>query len=331
MNKIKTGVIGYGFSGKIFQCPFIEAHEAFELAAVVQRHGDTAKEDYPNISLYRDYKDMIKDETIDLVVVSTPAHLHFEQAKAALEMNKHVLIEKPFATSLEEATALQRLAAHHGKLVIAYQNRRFDGDFLTIKKIVEDPNERVLEFDAVWDRNKPDTDDSWHETGLQGCGLLYDLGPHYLDQALALFGEPEAFYGVCKMLREGSKVIDYFNMTLAYSDKVVRLKSTLSAAKEDIRYKLHTNKGTYHFYEMGEQEHQLIAGMKPNDPDYGDNAIYDFYDYEGNKTSRRVEKGNYLEFYTQLSEAILKGGKPPVTTEASVALIGRLDGMREKM
>lgn len=326
MRKIKTGVVGYGFSGKVFQCPFIEAHNDYELAAVVQRHGDESKKDYPNIELYRDYEKMLKDDTIELVVISTPNHLHFDQAKLALEYDKHVLIEKPFATSYEKALELNALAKEKGKVITAYQNRRYDGDFLTIKKMI-DEGVHIYEYEAVWDRFVPEFEDTWKESGDAGSDLLFDLGTHYLDQALTLFGEPTEFSGTMHKLRAGTKINDYFSIQLVYPDKVVRLKSNMIAAKSDIRYKIHTNKGTYHFYEMGEQEHQLLAGMKPDDPEYGDNANYDRYDYEGVKTSRQVEKGNYLGFFTQLKEAIRDGGEPPVTPEEAARLIKYLSSI----
>lgn len=327
MKQIKTGVLGYGFSGKVFQCPFIEANEAFELTAVVQRHGETAKEDYPKILLYRDYKDMLGNPEIELIVVSTPAHLHFEHAMLALNHHKHVLIEKPFAATYKEAQQLVALAEEKGLVVCAYQNRRYDGDFLTVKALLEDPTVRLYEFEAVWDRFVPKIMKDWHEAGFKGADLLFDLGPHYLDQALALFGVPESWHGTAKKLREGSEIIDYFAIELNYPESVIHLKSTLIAAKPDIRYKVHTNKGTYHFYEMGEQEHQLIGGMKPDDPAYGDNAFYDFYDYEGVKTSHQVVKGSYMAFFTKLAEAIRYGSPPPVTTEATLRVIRMLESM----
>jgi len=320
MKKIKTGVVGYGFSAKIFQCPFIVAHKDFELAAVVERSTNESKKDYPMITVYKDYMDLLKDDEIELVILSTPNHLHFEQAKLALEFNKHVLVEKPYTATYEEALELNELAKEKGKISLPYQNRRFDGDFLTIKKLVDD-GVRIFEYEAVWDRFVPEVKGGWHESGEPSNNLLYDLGPHYLDQALQLFGEPDEFYKIAHKLRANTKIIDHFTMMLTYKDKVVRLKSTMVAAKSDIRYKLHTDIGTFHFYKMGEQEHQLLAGMKPDDKNYGDNAIYHQYDYQGNKIEKVVVKGNYLMFFTELSQAIRNGGKPPVTPEAAINVI----------
>lgn len=329
MTKIKTGVVGYGFSGKIFQCPFLQAHEAFDLAAVVQRHGQEAVEDYPDITLYRDFKDMLLDESLELVVISTPAHLHYDHARMALEAGKNVLVEKPFASSVEEAKALNALAKEKNLLIVAYQNRRFDGDFLTIQKLI-DAGVTIFEFEAVWDRFVPEIDEGdWHEQGLEGSDLLFDLGAHFVDQVLTLFGQPDRYEGIVKTLRPKGKIADYFSIEFSYPDKVVRVKSCMHAVKSDVRYKLHTDQGTYYFYEMGEQEHQLIAGMTPDDPNYGDNALYDYFDLNGDKSSHQVEKGNYMMYFTELAQAIRKGGKPPVTPEEAERLIEYLRNVSE--
>ena len=215
---------------------------------------------------------------------------------------------------------MNALAKEKGKLSVVYQNRRFDGDFLTVKKLLAD-GVKVFEYEAIWDRFVPEVQCGWQESGEASNNLLFDLGTHYLDQALQLFGEPVEFYKITPKLRENSKIIDHFTMMLTYEDKVVRLKSTMVAAKSDIRYRIHTDRGTYHFYEMGEQEHQLLAGMKPDDKEYGDNAEYHHYDYKGNKHARVVEKGNYLGFFGELANAIRNGGKPPVTAEEQLRVI----------
>ncbi len=324
MKKIKVGVLGYGFSGKRFQCPFIEAHEAYELVAIVQRHGNESKEDYPNIKLLRSYDELLVIEDIDLIIISTPNYLHYEHARLALEADKHVVVEKPYTATYEQALELNKLAEEKGKVITVYQNRRYDGDFLTIKNIV-DSDEKVYEFEAVWDRFVPKIIDRWKEEGLEATNLLYDLGTHFLDQVFTLFGEPKTFKGVTNILRPESKIIDYFSIQLSYEDKEVRIKSSLIAAKADIRYKLHTNKGTYHFYVMGEQEHQLIEGMKPNDELYGDNAVYDFYDYQGVNHKQQVIKGSYMEYFSQLAKAIRGEGQAPVTPEEAARLMKYLE------
>ncbi len=161
---------------------------------------------------------------------------------------------------------------------------------------------------------------------MAASNQLYDLGTHLLDQMLSLFGKPKTLDGQVRKLRQGSKIVDYFYLNLNYVDKVVRIKSSLVAMKADERYKMHTSKGSYYFHVMGEQEHQLLAGMTPDHPDYGgDNASYDYYDLEGNKSSIQVAKGNYLAYFTQLADAINNGGEPPVSCEDAAMLIKHLE------
>lgn len=321
MSKIKTGVLGYGFSAKVFHIPFLNAHDEFELTAITQRTGDEAQLEHPQAIIYRDYELMLDDDQIDLIIITTPSHMHFEHAKMALNKGKHVLVEKPYTATYKEALALNALAKEQGKVITVYQNRRYDGDFLTLKDIVNRSNENTYELDVTWDRFKIVNDNTWKAAGLPASNQLYDLGTHLLDQMLCLFGKPITLNGQVRKLREGTKIVDYFYINLNYEHTVVRLKSTMTAVKPDERYKMHTTKGTYYFHEMGEQEHQLIAGMTPDNPDYGDNASYDFYSIDGNKTSRQVVKGNYLNYYSKLADAINNNDELPVSHEDAALLI----------
>lgn len=327
MKAIKTGILSYGFSGRIFQSTFIHSNDKFELTAITQRHGNSAKEDYPYITLYRDYDDMLQNDEIELIIISTPAHLHFEHALKAIKAGKHVLVEKPFSATLKEAKTLIDTAKEYNVLVTAYQNRRFDGDFLTIKKLIDD-GIKIFEYEATWDRGEFDIDPSdWHEQGFKGSDLLYDLGPHLLDQALNLFGLPISYQGLSKKLRPGSKIIDYFTLTLNYEDKVVRLKSCMHASKEDVRYKLHTNKGTYYFYNMDLQEEQLLSGIRPLHKEYGDTSNYDLFKLDGTKTSHQVIKGNYTYFFDKLADAVRNNGELPVPSEDILKVIEILESI----
>lgn len=322
---IKTGVVGYGFSGKIFQCPFIEAHSDFELTGIVQRRGNECVIDYPSIIHYRSLDEMLLNKDLDLIVIATPAHLHFEHALKALRASKHVLIEKPFASTKEEVKILIETAKEMNKLVTVYQNRRFDSDFLTIKKLINS-GVKVFEYEAIWDREKLNIDiDDWHEQGYRGSDNLFDLGTHFLDQAIHLFGKPLSVYGLTKALRPSSKIDDYFSMELEYEDKIVRLKSCMHAAKPGVRFKLHTDRGTYCFYKMDIQEPQLLSGMRPLDEGYGDSSNYDLFDLEGNKISSQVVEATYLMYFDMLANAINHNKPLPVSNEDGYLVISILE------
>lgn len=329
MEKIITGVVGYGFSGRIFQCPFVEAHEDFLLKSIVSRHSDQALMDYPSINLVRSYEELLEDETIELVVITTPSHLHFEQAKMALKKGKHVLVEKPYTATYEEALELNELADDLGLFIGCYQNRRYDGDFLTLKHLKErGVLDHLVEVDMTWDRYKKVADTSWKEESQPGVSLVYDLGSHLLDQALTLFGEPVTFSSIAKKVRQGSKIVDWFQMSLDYEGFVVRIKSSLAATYKEDRYRFLTEDGAYVFHEMGEQEGQLLGGMKPDHPDYGDLATYDVYGSDGTIISQpQVVKGNYLAYYSQMAQAIRGLKEPEVKKEESARLIKYLEAV----
>lgn len=326
MKPIVTGVLGYGFSGRIFQCPFIHAHEDFKLKTIVQRHGDSALRDYPYTQLARDYQEILDDEEIELVVITTPSHLHFEHAKRALEYNKHVLVEKPYTATYEEAVELNRIANEKGLFISSYQNRRYDGDFLTLSELKKQGAfEKIYEVSMVWDFYYPIQEEKWREEGHQGANFAFDLGAHFVDQALQLFGEPKDLYSITKKVREGSKVIDWFEVLFDYGEYVARIKASSAAIFPEARYTIQTDKGTYQFHEMGQQEPQLLQGLRPLDPDYGDNSLYNVHKLDGTMETRRVAKGNYLMYYTQLAKAIRGEQEAEVTKEDAALLIHYLE------
>jgi len=326
MKPIITGVLGYGYSGKVFHCPFVHAHDYFRLKSIVSRNSDDALKDYPYINLLRDYEEMLNDETIELIIITTPNHLHFEHAKKALKKGKHVLVEKPYATTYKEALTLNRIADEKGLFISSYQNRRYDGDYLTLEKLKKNGSlDKIHEVNMVWDRLEPVEVHSWREGGLKGADLVYDLGSHLLDQALTLFGEPKTFSSISKKIREGSLIKDWFEIQLDYGDYIARIKASLGAIYKEPRYVIQTDKQAYLFHEMGEQVGQLVAGIKPLSADYGDNAFYDIYEVDGSKSSKQVVKGNYLRYYTQMAKAIREGAAPEVTKEQAALVIKYLE------
>lgn len=329
MKPIVTGVLGYGFSGKVFHCPFIEAHEDFSLKTVVSRSSDQPLKDYPFIELTRDYEEMLDDEDIELVVVTTPSHLHFTHAKMALMKGKHVLVEKPYTATLDEAMELNRLADDKGLFISCYQNRRYDGDFLTLKRLKKEGKlDHILEVNMTWDRYKKVGSATWKEEGHEGADLVYDLGSHLLDQALNLFGQPLNFHSIAKKVRDGSNIVDWFQMTLDYGDFVARIKSSLGATYKEPRYRILTEDYGYVFHRMGEQEPKLLNGMGPLDRDYGDDAKYDIWSDLDIIEQPQVDTGNYLMYYTQMANAIRGFAEPEVTKEQAALLIRYLESVK---
>ena len=191
---IKTGICSYGMSGKLFHAPFIHNHPGYELTGIVERHNNDSRERYPQAKLYRSIDELLADKAIGLVVINTPTHLHFENAKAALLAGKNIIVEKPFTVSVKQSEEIAEMAKEKKLFISIYQNRRYDGDYHAIKNVIEkDLLGELREVEIRYDRYRPVGVGKAHKEGdLPGAGIIYDLSPHLIDQALQLFGWPQA-------------------------------------------------------------------------------------------------------------------------------------------
>lgn len=329
MEKIKTALCSFGMSGWVFHAPFIKEHEGFELYAVLERTKNLAAEKYPGIKTFRTLDDMLEDSSIELVVVNSPNYKHFDYARKALLAGKHVLVEKPFTTTVAEAEKLIALAASNGKQITVYQNRRWDSDFLTVKKIVSQQLlGEIVEAEIHYDRFNEALSPKLHkETPGPGAGILYDLGPHLIDQALQLFGWPGSVFADLTNLRPISQVDDYIELILFYDGLRVRLKSGYLVREILPSYILHGTKGSFIKPRADVQEAELQKEKKPDNDDWGveSNEGRGILHTEINgKIIREYinsEAGNYMEFYNQLY-AGLRSDKPlPVTADEGLQVM----------
>jgi predicted dehydrogenase len=320
---IKTAIIGFGLSGRVFHAPFLHTHPGFKLATVVERQGNTSRELYPGIEVVRDYKDLLKDNELELVVIATPNILHFDLACEFLNAGKHIVIEKPFTPSSSEADELIRISSETGKKIFVFQNRRWDGDFRTIQQVVyQGYLGEILEFEAHFDRFAPGPRRSaWRDEALPGGGVLYDLGAHLIDQALVLFGLPHSVFADIRWQRPGSKVDDYFEVNLLYNSLKVTLKASVFVKEKGPRYILHGTKGSFIKYGIDPQEEMLKEGMMPDsadwgkeDPDYWGILNADLHGQQFYGTIE-TEPGNYMGFYNNIHEVICKGSEQAVPPE----------------
>lgn len=276
MNKIKTGLAAYGMSGQVFHAPFINANPHFELTAISERSKDLAKERYPQARIVRSFDELLTVDDLELIVINTPDNSHYEYACRALEAGKNVLVEKPFTTTVEQANELVALAAEKKLSMSVYQNRRWDSDFLTIKEILhKNILGHLVEFESTFPRFrnfiKPGT---WKETGEAGGGITYNLGAHLIDQAVQLFGMPEAVFADIAILREGGMVDDYFIIHLLRPSLAPNIKITLKASylmcEREPRFVLHGTNGSYVKYGLDRQEADLTDGLTPDTPHWGE-------------------------------------------------------------
>ncbi|RAP73639.1 oxidoreductase [Paenibacillus montanisoli] len=269
---IRVGLIGYGFAGSIFHAPFVDAVPGLELAAVVERKSAHSKEKYPWVNVVNDVRYLYEDPSIDLIVVTTPSTDHFTFTRDALLAGKHVVVEKPFTPTAAEADELIALAKEKGLVLSVYHNRRYDGDYLTIKKLLaEGMIGDVREATFSWDGFSPVMNSTnWREGSQPGTGVFYDLGVHFFDQALTLFGVPDAINGDVRIQREGASAHDYFDVTLFYGNQLkVRVKSSKFVREANPRYVLHGTKGSFVKYGTDPQEATLLGGGMPGDYGFG--------------------------------------------------------------
>lgn len=326
--KIRCGLCSFGMSGNTFHGPLISAHSGFILKAVLERNSNKAKQKYPEIKVYRKLSELLADPEIDLIVVNIPDHLHTSFCKAALEAGKHVIIEKPFSLSASECLELIKLAQSLNLGLFVFQNRRWDSDFLTLRKIIDSKKlGRIVEYEAHYDRYRPEPPtDTWKEDEKLGPGLLYNLGAHLIDQALVLFGWPDSIYADLEKLRENSKIIDYFNLTLYYPGLKVILRSSYIVRKEVAKFIVHGVDGS--FIKSGEdpQEKNLNLGWPADKKNIGVENSKDWgriYSKTTTDEGKLVESlpGNYLKFYDGVFEELSGKKNTAVSAEEGMRVV----------
>ncbi|CAM4184745.1 oxidoreductase [Lederbergia lenta] len=264
-SELNVGLIGYGFAGRAFHAPVITSVSGLKLKKVVERRSERSKERYPWVEIVRDASDLYDDPNIDVIVVTTPSTDHYQFVHDALSAGKHVVVEKPFTTTVEEADELMELAKKKELVLSVFHNRRWDGDFQTIREIVrKELIGEVMECEIHWHGFNPKVSNNWRDKKGQGTGVLYDLGVHLLDQAVCLFGMPKTIFADIQIQREGGLSHDYFDVTLGYGSKLkVSLKSSRFVLNHGPRYILHGDKGSFVKYGLDPQEEALIEGKTP--------------------------------------------------------------------
>ena len=316
---LNVGLIGFGLSGRYFHSPFLSTNPGFKIKTVVERSKNEAQEFDPSIENARSVEELLSDESIDLVFICTPNETHFPYAMDALQNGKHVVIEKPFSATEDEAKQLVAVAKEKGLILTAYQNRRWDSDFLTIKKLIaEDKLGDIVEYECRYDRFRPVVPtESWKEKSVPVGGNLYNLGPHLIDQALVLFGEPLTVTAEIRSVRPNSEIDDYFDVRLGYADKLVIVKSSLMVYENFLRYHLHGTKGSFIKGGLDPQEETLRKNVLPTEKPWGvepENRWGKLYSEEFTGVIES-EAGDYAPFYQNVYDAIVDGAELAVKPE----------------
>jgi scyllo-inositol 2-dehydrogenase (NADP+) len=333
LETISVGIIGFGFAGRTFHAPVIRAVAGLRLAAIVQRTGSEAANTYPDVRIVRKVEELLSAASIQLVVVATPNTSHFDLARRCLQAGCHVVIDKPFATSYAKAAELVSLAEKCGRLLSVYQSRRWDGDFKTVRHLVgSDALGRVVRFESHYDRYRLELrPGAWREKPDAGSGVLFDLGPHLIDQAVALFGTPEAVNADVRIERDGALVDDAFDVALLYGRMRVLLSATMVASKPGPRFLIHGTKGSYIKYGLDPQENALKRGEIPGGRDWGKEPLGAWgtlSQVEADKVTERAvptEAGDYRGYYENVRDAIRGKAALAVTPQAALSVMRVLE------
>ena len=323
MSQIKTALLSYGMSGRVFHAPFISFHKGFELAGAWERSKKQIQEIYPSAISYPSLESILADDSIQLVVVNTPTNTHYEYTKAALLAGKDVIVEKAFTTTVSEAEELKAIAEKKNRKIAVYQNRRWDSDFKTVQKIKQSGVlGEIVDATLRFERFKPTLSTKQHkEVPGPGAGLLNDLGPHLIDQALCLFGMPQAVYAEVRTVREHSLVDDWFEISMQYKKLRVQLRSSLLVCEQLPGFVLNGTKGSFIKRRSDVQEDKLQAGMLPNLTDWGTEREEDngfLYKAESSVEEVKTEQGNYYYFYDAVCKALSDNKPMPVTCDDGI-------------
>ena len=335
MAPIKTALLSFGMSGKLFHAPFLSAHPGFLLLGAWERSKKLIQEIYPETLSYPTLESILDDHNIDLVVVNTPNSTHYEYAKKVLLAGKHAIVEKAFTTTVGEAIELKKLAEKVGKKISVYQNRRYDSDFRTVKKIIQSQAlGNLVEAEFHFGRYKPLIGAKLHkEIPGPGAGLLNDLGPHLIDEALSLFGMPKAVYADIRITRENSLVDDWFDIVLHYPSLRVRLKSGMLVREASLGYILHGDKGSFIKNRADVQEAGLLTGKIPNSENWGiepeseNGLLHTEKDGVIIKEKVKTEQGNYYDYFDGVYKAILNNTTMPVTADDGINIMRLLEAV----
>ncbi|WP_159517414.1 Gfo/Idh/MocA family oxidoreductase [Sunxiuqinia indica] len=330
---IQAALASFGMSGMVFHGPSLKVNPNFNLHSILERTKSLSEKDYPESTIIRSFEELIAQDEVDLVIINTPDNLHYSMCKQALEAGKHVVVEKPFTQEVEQANELIKLAKDKNRILSVYQNRRWDNDFLTVKKILKEGIVgRLAEFESHFDRYRNFIQEgTWKEEGDKRHGVLFNLGSHMIDQVVQLFGKPKSITAHLDTLRDGGQVKDYYDIRLQYNDFAAILKSSYLIREPGPRYSLYGTLGTFHKWGIDPQEEMLKNGHLPNEPNWGTDSEEDWgvlnTEWNGLNYKGTIETvpGNYNAFYENIYDTIVNGAELAVKPEESRDIIQLLD------
>ncbi len=330
---VRVGLVGYGYAGKTFHAPLIAGVPGLQLAAVASRDAARVHADWPAAEVLADPQALLRRADIDLVVIASPNDTHFPLARAALAAGRHVVVDKPFTLTLAEARELAALAHSRRRLLSVFHNRRWDGDFITLRALADSGTlGRIVHLDSAFDRYRPAVRARWRESSAPGGGLWCDLGPHLLDQALQLFGWPQSIALDLATLRDGGQADDWFQARLDYPQRRAVLRASMLAASPAPRFVVHGTAGSWTKLGLDPQEEALKAGERPSwppPPGWGQDRNVSLITQPCGDDLRTdhwpLQAGRQGDFYAALRDALRGDGPNPVPPAQAVAVMALLE------
>ena len=334
---IDVGLIGFGLAGRYFHAPIISAVPGLRVAGIAQRSGAEAALLYPDARILRSVDELLSMEQIRLVVVATPNDSHVPLTRLCLAAGRDVVVDKPFAPTLREAEALVKFAAEQNRLLTVYHNRRWDADFQAIHKLVlQGALGRMVLFETNYDRYRPDLkQNAWRESSGPGSGIFFDIGPHLIDQALRLFGTPEALHADLRIERDAGVVDDSFDVVMHYPHGLrAVLRSTIMAVVPRPRFILHGTRGSFRKELIDPLESMLRSGKVPEGESWNvepENnwGVATFAKGEQLLQERIPSRGDWRAFYAGVRDAMLGAAPPPVTSQQMLDVMRAVELARE--
>ncbi|WP_428390901.1 oxidoreductase [Lichenicoccus sp.] len=329
---IRVGLLGYGYSGKVFHAPLIAAVPGLRLCGVSSRAAASVRADYPSAKVYADPLALITAHEIDLIVIATPNDTHAPLARAAIAAGKHVVIDKPFTLDLAEARDLVALSVLRGVLLSVFHNRRWDSDYLTVRRAIDDGLVgTVSQFESHFDRFRPEVRDRWRERAGAGSGVWFDLGPHLVDQAVQILGIPDRVEASLAMQRSGAKTDDWAHVILFHAKQRAILHAGMLVAGGTNRFTVHGDAGSIVKRSSDRQEAQLLEGMLPGAPGWGEDPdallVYHGEGGGGEGAARQIPSvaGDQRRYYQGIVDAVRGAGPNPVPSVQALCVMAIME------
>jgi predicted dehydrogenase len=319
----RVALIGYGYASRTFHAPLIQSVSRLSLALIASSRPELVHAELPGIAVEGDPMRAVVDPGVDLVVIATPNDTHFPLAQAALRAGKHVVIDKPMTPSLSEACELRATALAHGRCLAVFHNRRWDSDVMSVRHAMhEGLIGEVRHFESRIERFRPQVRDRWRERPGPATGLWWDLGPHLVDQALALFGWPDTVQANLAQQRSGATTEDWAHVVLGFGPIRAVLHAGMLAAIPGPRFVVHGTRGSLVKARPDRQEQQLIEGLRPGDPQWGiDPDPLQWRCDDGPIRTRPALPGDQSRFYVELADAIAGQGPNPVPPDEAIRVM----------